>query len=128
MASQLYQPEWRDRSIIAGKLMEEIAAFIKWTITYYKEKEWKDYDLWEGFFNNYCSFTLKTFRNCNINTTKNIREHLRQNGVYIRKSRGMEVAKILFELLQENEPAKWPANDLPTATGTSAMQPTGQTT
>jgi hypothetical protein len=41
----------------------------------------------------------------------------------------MEVAKILFELLQENEPAKWPVNDLPTATATgmSATQPTGMT-
>ena len=63
--------------------MEEIAAFIKWTITYYKEKEWKDYDFWEGFLDNYCSFTLETFWNCDINTIKNIREHLRQNGVYI---------------------------------------------
>ena len=125
MASQLYQPEWRDRLIIAGKPIEEIAAFIKWTITYYKEKEWKDYDLWEGFLDDYCSFTLKTFWNCDINTIKDIREHLRQNGVYVRKSCGMEVAKILFKLLQENEPAKWPANDLPTATGTSAIQPTG---
>jgi outer membrane biosynthesis protein TonB len=129
MASQLYQPEWRDRSSIARKPMEEIAAFIKWTITYYKEMQWKDYDLWEGFLDDYCSFTLETFRNCDINTIKNIREHLRQNGVYVRKSRGIEVAKILLELLQENEPAKWPANDLPTATatGTSATQPTGTT-
>ena len=125
MASQLYQPEWRDRLIIAGKPMEEIAAFIKWTITYYKEKEWKDYNLQEGFLDDYCSFTLKTFWNCDINTIKDIREHLRQNGVYVRKSCGMEVAKILFKLLQENEPAKWPANNLPTATGTSAIQPTG---
>ena len=41
----------------------------------------------------------------------------------------MEVAKILFELLQENEPAKWLANDLPTATATgmSATQPTSMT-
>ena len=107
--------------------MEEIAAFIKWTITYYKEKEWKDYDLWEGFFDDYCSFTLETFRNCDINTIKDIREHLRQNGVYVRKSRSIEVVKILFELLQENEPAKQPANDLPTATAIkiSATQPTG---
>ena len=86
--------------------MEEIAVFIKWTITYYKEKEWKDYNLWEGFLNNYCSFTLKTFQNCNINTIKDIHKYLRQNRVYIRKSRGIEVAKILFKLLQENEPAK----------------------
>ena len=79
--------------------MEEIAAFIKWTIIYYKEMQWKDYDLWEGFLDNYCSFTLETFQNCNINTTKNIHEHLRQNGVYVQKSRSIEVAKILFELL-----------------------------
>ena len=56
--------------------MKEITAFIKWTITYYKEKQWKDYDLWEGFFNNYYSFTLKTFWNCDINTTKDVREYL----------------------------------------------------
>ena len=35
--------------------------------------------------------------------------------------------KILFKLLQENEPTKWPANNLPTTTGTSTMQPTGTT-
>ena len=129
MALQLYQPEWRDCLTIAEKPMEEIAAFIKWTIIYYKEMQQKDYDLWEGFLNNYCSFTLKTFRNCNINTIKNIRKHLRQNGVYIRKSRSIEVTKILFKLLQENKPAKQLANDLPTATatGTSAIQPTGIT-
>ena len=39
----------------------------------------------------------------------------------------MEVAKILLELLQENEPAKWPANDSPTATGTPAILPTNTT-
>ena len=37
----------------------------------------------------------------------------------------MEIVKILFELLQENEPAKQLANDLLTATGTSAIQFTG---
>ena len=57
--------------------MEEIAAFIKWTIIYYKEKEWKDYDLWEGFLDNYYSFTLETFQNYDINIIKDIREHLR---------------------------------------------------
>ena len=104
--------------------MEEIAAFIKQTITYYKEMQWKDYDLWEGFLDDYCSFTFETFQNCDINTTKNIHKHLRQNGVYVRKSHSMEVAKILFELLQENKPAKWPVNDLPTTTGTPANNPT----
>ena len=107
--------------------MEEIAAFIKWTFTYYKEKQWKDYDLWEGFLDDYCSFTLEIFQNCDINTIKGIREYLRRNGVYVQKSRGTEVAKILLEFLQENEPAKWPANDLPTTTGTPAIQPTSTT-
>jgi hypothetical protein len=127
MASQLYQPEWRDRSIIASKPTEEIAAFIKWTITYYKEKHWKDYDLWEGFLDDYCSFTLETFWNYDINTIKDIREHLRQNGVYVQKSRGIEVAKILFKLLQENEPAKWPANDLPQAITPATTAPAAAT-
>ena len=41
----------------------------------------------------------------------------------------MEVTKILFKLLQENKPAKWPANNLPTATATrtSATQPPSTT-
>jgi hypothetical protein len=64
------------------------------------------FDMWKGDF---ISFTAITFGKTR-EATKILRDFLRANGVYIKKTRRL-IANELFESLLRKEPEIWPVNE-----------------
>jgi hypothetical protein len=62
--------------------------------------------MWKGDFISFTAITFGKMREA----TKILRDFLRVNGVYIKKSRHL-IADELFESLQRKEPEIWPVNE-----------------
>jgi hypothetical protein len=64
------------------------------------------FDMWKGDFTSFTAIAFGKTREA----TKILRDFLRANGVYIKKSRCL-IADKLFETLQRKEPEIWPINE-----------------
>jgi hypothetical protein len=80
---------------------EEINAYTKWRTAIYTKEKWRDNDLWLDFWEDFRTFTRKEFADCTKTTLKKLRDHLRANGVYVKKTRSVPIATGLADMLQE---------------------------
>jgi len=88
---------------------KQVGDYIQARINDYKEDGMNGdelFDMWKGDF---VSFTTTTFSKTK-EATKALRDFLRANGVYIKKSRRL-IAEELFDTLQKHEPEIWPVNE-----------------
>jgi hypothetical protein len=91
--------------------IKEIKAFVDWRLSIYKEKGWKGFDLWESFVDDFESFTKDILSDLGKDRLKEIRDYLRENGVYIRKEARKSIADGLLGAIHEPTPSKWPTDD-----------------
>ncbi len=89
--------------------MEEIQDWEKWVET--KINEWEqdnliDKELWEQYQDDFNDWTEKDFKSDVSNTLlRRLRDTLRRRGVWV--SRDEQVAKSLYNTLQEKNPPRW---------------------
>ncbi|KAI0995827.1 hypothetical protein K3495_g12354, partial [Podosphaera aphanis] len=76
------------------------------------EVEATDEELWQGFQDYFEGWAVNNFKLAGLTDLNNLRTYLRQHGVYVQKRQGYSVAKALHKILVEEEPAKWPADEL----------------
>ena len=91
--------------------IKEVKTFINQRLSTYKKKGWKGFDLWESFINNFKSFTKDTLNDFSKDQLKEIRDYLRENGVYVRKEARKSIADSLLGVIHKPTPSKWPADD-----------------
>ena len=88
---------------------KEIEQFIYWRIDKYKEFGWKNEDLSEAYASDFQHFTKDEFDRCSNDPIRRLRNVLRAQGVYIRKGRGINIARELTTVIQDDIP--WPEDD-----------------
>lgn len=86
---------------------KEITDFTMYKIAEYTVYNYKDVVLWEAFTDDFRTFTADTFKTCNQGVVRNLREFLRQRGVWVQKKRGYAMYDALFATIQEDEPEPW---------------------
>ena len=85
----------------------EISEFIQYKIIEYGFYNIIDNDLQELYYNNFSTFILEVFKNCNRTTVRDLRHFLRVHGVWVKKDRRVTAAQSLFDTLQEEDPTEW---------------------
>lgn len=68
--------------------------------------------MWEAFHDDFVTFTLQNFQSANPNAIRNLRAHLRKNGVYVQAGRGIQVATALYKVLEEDIPSEWSEEEI----------------
>jgi len=87
----------------------DLNSFILSRIDVYRQKKWRDADLSEYYAEDFCNFTTEHFEQCDKDTIRDLRDHLRQHGVYVRKGRGCPIAKELHAAIETE--LEWPEDN-----------------
>ncbi|SLM34286.1 hypothetical protein LPUS_03028 [Lasallia pustulata] len=87
----------------------EITLFVRWKIGIYKEFGWKGDELGELYEMDFDQFRAEDFERCEHNTQVLLRNVLRSQGLYVKKGRGVKIARELAYAIH-NE-TKWPDDD-----------------
>lgn len=109
---------------------EEINLFRQFALSTYKMRGWKTDDLAEFYHEDFESFTAIDFDRIPRQLRRDLREHLRDNGVYAPKGHGVNIAKALHLALLY---PPWPKSERPnqprdisvTQTTQAAVHPRG---
>jgi hypothetical protein len=109
-----YDPKrWRKGlDVNKAESVDELDAYISWKIKIYTEKGWRDDYLWEYYQEDFNTFTKEVFTDCDSTLLRELRDILRTNGVYVKRARGVTIAKELFAVLEEQEQAEWPKEEI----------------
>ena len=86
---------------------ENISGYIAYVIMIYQSRRYKDNDLWEIFHEDFENFTIEIFSQAHRQALRDLRTHLENNGVWIRRVKGSLYAKVLKECLEEENPHEW---------------------
>ncbi|KAA6410313.1 MAG: Transposon Ty2-OR1 Gag-Pol poly [Lasallia pustulata] len=101
----------------------EITQFIRWKIRTYKEFGWKGDELGELYEMDVDQFRAEDFERCEHNTQVLLRNVLRSQGLYIKKGRGIKIARELAHAIHTE--TKWPDDPekpIPSRTNTPIHQ------
>ena len=88
---------------------EIIAKFTQYSMDLYNKMGWKNNDLSEYYAEDFKDLTLNDFEGLPATLRRNLRNTLRENGVYIPKGRSTKIAQALYQVVQED--LAWPADD-----------------
>jgi len=103
--------KWETRINVTATDITEVKAFIDWRLSIYKKKEWKRFDLWESFIDDFKSFTRDILDNFGKDRLKKIRDYLYANGIYVWKKARKSIADGLLGVIYKPTPSKWPTDD-----------------
>lgn len=81
-------------------------------INEYNKYNFKDDNLWNAFKDEFAHLNVENFRQAIVPLQRALRSHLRASGVWIGWDRKTTVPESLFELLEEEEPAKWTLKEI----------------
>ena len=112
--------EWRDMMEkfkdgidTAKTTKDELGDYIETRIHVYTQDNFKDYTLWGIYLEDFCEWTMEDFRRARTNAKSKLRALLLQRGVYVaRHSNRYPLAKVLFDVVQEEEPHQWTDEEL----------------
>ena len=99
---------WRNGIDLETADNDEVEGFIEWRIKVYKREEWRGKDLWEVFEDDFEGFKKETFQGGGKDATRELRDCLWANGVYVPRDRKLTTANLELVL---NEYQEWPADD-----------------
>ena len=103
--------EWID--VTKGPLIEsDLNGFITWRINRYEKFNYRDYDLWAAFVEDFIDFTETQFQLANKDCVRNLRDFLCANGVYVHRQARVSMVKELFKVLQEDNPHEWTDDEI----------------
>ena len=112
MASQ-DQPIYVKRIDFNQLITEDIATgYIAWQLLVYKSQCYRDYNLWEAFVEDFEGFKKQTFNTADRTWVRNLRNHLRANGVFVYKQARSSIATELCKVLAEDKPYKWTQEEI----------------
>jgi hypothetical protein len=86
---------------------ENVDNYIRGQIEAWTEYDYKDYQLWECFVEDFEGWTSATFMIGDINERRHLRNHLSQRGVFVERKGKAPIAPALEKVLQEEEPHVW---------------------
>jgi hypothetical protein len=86
---------------------ENVDNYIRGQIEAWTEYDYKDYQLWECFVEDFEGWTSATFMIGDINERRHLRNHLSQRGVFVERKGKVPIAPALEKVLQEEEPHVW---------------------
>jgi hypothetical protein len=86
---------------------ENISGYIAHVTMIYQSRGYKDNELWEIFHEDFENFTIDIFSQAHRQALRDLRTHLENNGVWIRRVKGASYAKVLKECLEEEDPHEW---------------------
>lgn len=84
-------------------------TFARFCLDNYTSQAWKGSSLSEFFADDFNEFTIEDFRSIDANIRRNLRDHLRLNGVYVPKGRTIQIANALHAVVDNH--LEWPEND-----------------
>jgi hypothetical protein len=109
---------------------ENISGYIAYMIMIYQSREYKDNELWEIFHEDFENFTVEIFSQAHRQALRDLRTHLENNGVWIRRVKGLSYTRVLKECLEEKNPHEWTEQETRErnrSTHQSTTQPAQQT-
>jgi hypothetical protein len=107
--SQSPEDRWREGIDPAKSSVADIITYTKRRMRVYEEEDLRGESLSEAFFVDFEHFEQETFKACGTDTTRHLRDLLRERGVYARKGRGVRYDLALAEAVREEIP--WPEDD-----------------
>jgi hypothetical protein len=78
---------------------EEINGFTEYKLLEYEAYKLQDDDLWEQFHDDFKTFSVESFKECNSTILRNLRHFLRVRGVWVKKDRRTTIPLSLFNTL-----------------------------
>ena len=103
------EDRWREGIDPAKSSVADIITYTKRRMRVYEEEDLRGESLSEAFFVDFEHFEQETFKACGTDTTRHLRDLLRERGVYARKGRGARYDMALAEAVREEIP--WPEDD-----------------
>ncbi|RKF55671.1 hypothetical protein OnM2_088060 [Erysiphe neolycopersici] len=101
--------KWGQRiNILKDELTTPIVnSFILWRIYMYNSLSFTDYDLWELFRDDFDGWKKEHFDNSEKEVTTNLRNFLRQNGVYVVMNSGALINQELCNVVENPDYHEW---------------------
>jgi hypothetical protein len=104
------QQRWGHGIDISSADEADITQYTEWRISVYEGMVWRRAeDLVDYYYDDFKNFTRDTFSTCPIDVQKQLRDCLRERGIYVRKGRGIQIANELHKAVHEDSP--WPDDD-----------------
>jgi len=103
------EKQWGNGIDLETSSSDDLNDYIRWRIDTYEGRKWRNDTLSEIFALDFEHLEQETFDACRRDLIQDLREILRQRGVYVRKGRGVKVAKELAAVVQAEIP--WPEDD-----------------
>lgn len=75
----------------------------------YREKSWEGEILSEYFSEDFTSFTVNTFNGLPIDLRRELRDTLREKGVYVRQGSNVKIAESLYQAVHDD--LQWPKDE-----------------
>ena len=82
---------------------EGATDYILDAITTYQELDFHDEDLWEVFREDFTGWTKENFDKADRKAIRLLKDHLRENGVWVFKKQAAPIAKALADVLLESK-------------------------
>jgi hypothetical protein len=113
MASQDSQPTYV-RKIDSNQPITEgiVTGYIAWQLSVYKSRRYRDFNLWEAFVEDFEGFEKSTFDIADRTWVRDLRNHLRANGVFVYKQARLSITTQLCKVLAEDSPHKWTQEEI----------------
>jgi hypothetical protein len=80
------EDRWREGIDPSKSSAADIITYTKWRMRGYEEEDLRGESLSEAFFVDFEHFDQETFKVCGTNTTRHLRDLLRERGIYARKA------------------------------------------
>ncbi|POS84492.1 hypothetical protein EPUL_004351, partial [Erysiphe pulchra] len=112
MTSQNMPNQWFDVKDESKATHEAVNTYIEFRLKQYKSTTLRDDSLWEVFHEDFESWIDSTFSKADSYALYDLRDYLRQNGVFVETGRGKRLSVGLAKVLQEEDPHKWTPTEI----------------
>jgi hypothetical protein len=89
---------------------QELQTYFDWKLADYQGHKYRDHQLWNCFAEDFCNFTEPLFKSLGNVRTREMREYLRANGVYVGYRNGKSIGTMLHETMKQEQ--EWPEEEL----------------
>ncbi|RKF58787.1 hypothetical protein OnM2_065008 [Erysiphe neolycopersici] len=107
MASQDIPSQWFDAKDEKKVTREFVNTYVEFRLKQYKSTTLRDDRLWEVFHEDFENWIDSTFSKADSYILYDLRDYLRQNGVFVETGKGKRLSVGLAKVLQEEDPHNW---------------------
>ena len=101
-----------DISNLESHTQPQLNKYIMSCIVAYARRKYRDEALWEAFGEDFRGWTKEIFEKASDKAIRDLRDHLRNNGVFVFKQRFVSISGELTKVLQERNPHKWTPDEI----------------